>query len=169
MSIYIYNFEIFFEKYFEGCRESDKMQLPVDKETLWVFLRDYGGRSRKGRKEKIQIVKDILATGKATLNGDEYDLTLPEKRNLETLYRQYVLGKWTSEITKDHILGVFEKDIENENYTIRDISTTLSCSDEIIRRKLEELVFEGVVIRGSNPKNKRQGLFCLKSKCVVAA
>jgi len=142
------------------------MKIPTDKSTLSVFLRDYDGRSRKTRGQKIEIMKKILDTGTISMNGEEYKLNEDEYNSIRQLYHKYILGKWASEITHTDILRVFEARDAKDGKTIRDLSTQFNCTDEIIRTKIETLVKDGKLIRSTNPENKRQGLFFLKSKRV---
>lgn len=142
------------------------MKIPTDKTTLSVFLRDYDGRSRKTRGQKIEIMKKILDTGTISLDGEEHKLSDDEYELILHLYHKYVLGKWASEITEEKVLKVFELKEAKNGRTIRDISTSLGCTDESVRTKIEKLVNSGKLIRSTNPENKRQGLFFLKSKRV---
>lgn len=142
------------------------MKLPTDKSSLSVFLRDYGERSRKTRGQKIEIMKNILANKTVLLDGIEHELNEGEYRTMRQLYYKYVLGKWASEIMKEDILDAFKNEDAKEGKTIRDLAKSFKCTEEVIRTKIESLMFDGALIRSTNPENRRQGLYFLKSRYV---
>jgi AraC-like DNA-binding protein len=143
------------------------MEIPHDKQTLGVFLRDYGGRRRKSPQEKVRIMKKILTQGKIRLDDHtEINLSHAQKDMLNALYHKYILGKWNTGYPAEAILDVFREE-PHKGWKIDEIADELGCSAEVVRRRVIDLVNEGILIRGVNPENKRQGIFYIQSEYIV--
>ena len=142
------------------------MQLPKNKQTLAVFLRDYGGRRKKSRSEKIAIMERIKHTRQVEINGETVKLTDEQWDLIDGLYHKYVLGKWNAQFTEGDIISLYKH--RKQGYTIHEMAEILGCTDEIVRRRVNELVDpkdpekRPVLIRGVNPENKRQGVFFIR-------
>jgi hypothetical protein len=141
------------------------MKFPRTKQSLAVFLRDYGGRKKKSRTEKIQIIEHILNTRKVELNGETTTITDRQWNTLNGLYHKYILGKWNAQFSNDDILTLYTDD--NQGYTIHEIAGQLECSDEIVRRRVNKLVEKKILVRDVNAKNRRQGVFKKRDSCMV--
>jgi transposase len=141
------------------------MKIPKNSKQLAVFLRDYGGRTKKTRAQKIAIMKKILETGEVELDTISVVLTEGQKDLLDGLYNKHILGKWNTRITDTKMMSAFKK--HENGLTIRDLAKIFECSEEIVRRKVLELTKSGILIRDVNPTNKRQGVFFLKSRYVI--
>jgi predicted transcriptional regulator len=144
------------------------MQIPNDKRSLAVFLRDYNGRRAKKRSEKIQIMKTIITEKKIVFdNGIIHNLNDEEFETIEALYHKHVIGKMKAEVTHEDILKVLcdKKGLPLDcGKTIADIAELLGCTKEIIRKKLIKMDAKGDVRKGYNPDKKNEGIFYARKK-----
>lgn len=141
------------------------MQIPRNKQTLAVFLRDYGGRRKKSRAEKIAIMTKVLADKAVTIDNVRIKLDDGQWDLINGLYHKYVLGKWNAHFTENDILSLYKD--TGIGFTIHEIAEELECTDEIVRRRVKTLVNSGTLMRGVNPENKRQGVFFMKRKHIM--
>lgn len=142
------------------------MQIPVNKQTLAVFLRDYDGRKKKTRSEKMAIMKKVIKEKKITVDDETVKLTKDQLDTLNSLYHKFVLGKWTALIKETDILALYRRN-KDIGYTIHQIAEKLECTDEIVRRRVKDLQKKGILTRDVKPDNRRQGLFYLSNTRIM--
>jgi DNA-binding MarR family transcriptional regulator len=111
-------------------------------------------------------MKVVLETRVVLIDGEEHKLDDQEYKILSELFHKFILGKWAPTVTQADVVHKLQ---ESDGLTIHALATKLKCTDEVARRRIDELVKGGRVMRGVNPENKRQGVFSLKSKCITIA